>query len=271
MASVVFNRCNECLCRDISNELDFLTIFLKREKVRVFIIFYDIFLSNNIDAQAFFHFSRRYEGCCISRTWNARCSAQVPCTILYFTDKTIPWRAISRDNYHTTALWFAGRRGGEGEWVPVNIYCEGNLISEESIFRAMSPGIMIHRERICPCVLFYEARAFATREGKKERRKKIRGILPFSGSLILTTMTPAVRELTWTRKFPFATYGKYFPKTRKASPNPRRVWYHRKRQKFCLPSRFTPSIEQYNSRCNILSGSLCHKYLWLIIIYCLQV
>lgn len=34
----------------------------------------------------------------------AGCSAQVPCAILYFTDKTIPWRATSRDNYHTTAL-----------------------------------------------------------------------------------------------------------------------------------------------------------------------
>lgn len=53
----------------------------------------------------------------------------------------------------------------------MNIYCEGNLISEESIFRAMSPGIMIHRERICPCVLFYEARAFA-RGGEKKGEKK---------------------------------------------------------------------------------------------------
>lgn len=60
--------------------------------------------------------------------------------------------------------------------------------------------------------------------GEKRREKKNSRHPPFLlGSLILTTMTPAVRELTWTRKFPFATYGKYFPKTRKASPNPRRV------------------------------------------------
>lgn len=43
----------------------------------------------------------------------------------------------------------------------------------------------------------------------------MRGILPFSGSLILTTMTPAVRELTWTRKFPLQRTGNIFQRPAK--------------------------------------------------------
>lgn len=132
-----------------------------------------------------------------------------------------------------------------------NIYCEGNLISEESVFRAMSPGIMIHRERICPCVLFYEE--CARREKKKKKNSRHPPFLWFSypnnydaGS----TGTYLDAEIS------FATYGKYFPKTRKASPNPRRVWYHREQQKFCRPSRFIRAEEQYNLWYNILGVSM---------------
>lgn len=160
-----------------------------------------------------------------------RYSKYPSCIILYFTDKTT--RRLCK------IITIQRRYDSRCASVPVNIYREGNLISEESIFRAMSHPVLwfIANEYVRARSILYEER--------RKKKKEIRGILPFSGSLIPTTMTPAVRELTWTRKFPFATYGKYFPKTRKASPNPRRVWYHRDRRKFCHRTQ-SPSHSIYS-------------------------
>lgn len=63
---------------------------------------------------------------------------------------------------------------------------------------------MIHRERICPCVLFVVVVVvIVTSSSAFDAEKNSRHPLSFSGSLILTTMAEEmVRELTWTRKFP---------------------------------------------------------------------
>jgi len=73
---------------------------------------------------------------------------------------------------------------------------------------------MIHRERICPCVLFREEPLSSLRRALSTR-KKIRSIFSFSGSLILTTMAETMRELTWTRKFPLQRTGNIFQRPAK--------------------------------------------------------
>lgn len=122
---------------------------------------------------------------------------------IFYPDKTIPWRATSRDNYHTTALWFA-------EWVPEYLlrreFNIGGIRFQSDVARYYDSS------RTNMSVHSILRRARPTR---KKRRKKIRDILPFSGSLILTTMTPAVRELTWTRKFPLQRTGNIFQRPAK--------------------------------------------------------
>lgn len=92
-------------------------------------------------------------------------------------------------------------------------------------------GIMIHRERICPCVLFREESSSSS-SGALDAEKNSRHLLflwfsypnNYGGDGAGTYLDAEIS---------FATYGKYFPKTRKASPNPCRVWYHCERWKFC--------------------------------------
>lgn len=60
------------------------------------------------------------------------------------------------------------------------------------------------------------------------RGKKIRGIFPFfwfsyPNNRCEVVAAATAREPYLDAEISFATYGKYFPKTRKASPNPRRV------------------------------------------------
>lgn len=79
-------------------------------------------------------------------------------------------------------------------------------------------GIMIHRERICPCVLFREEPSSSSSSAEKNSRHLL--FLWFSypnnyGGDGAGTYLDA--------EISFATYGKYFPKTCKASPNPCRV------------------------------------------------
>lgn len=102
------------------------------------------------------------------------------------------------------------------------------------------PGIMIHRERICPYVLFRRGAVdvVVVASGVLDAEKNSRHPLflwfsypnNYGGDGAGTYLDAEIS---------FATYGKYFPKTRKASPNPCRVWYHCERWKFCRLSRLS--------------------------------
>lgn len=120
----------------------------------------------------------------------------------HITNKNIPY-VTSRNNYHMI-LWFTGQH----EYSEYSSRREFNI--REIHFQRCS-GIMIYRERICPCVLFRHRRCV-----KRFRRgKKIPSILSFTGSLILTTMAETMRELTWTRKFPLQRTGNIFQRPAK--------------------------------------------------------
>lgn len=159
--------------------------------------------------------------------------------------------------------------GGEGRgWVPVNIYCEGNLISEESIFRAMSPGIMIHRERICPCVLFYEARAFATREEEKKEGKKKFAASSLSPGFSYPNNYDAGGAGTYLdAEISFCNVREIFSKDPQSLSKSTPCMISSRAAKVLSPvSVSTRAIEQYNSWCDNLNASLTHKYLLLIIV-----
>jgi len=114
---------------------------------------------------------------------------------------------ISRNNYYTV-LWFVERHEYHGGYPSRREFNIGGIH-----FQRCS-GIMIHCERICPCVLFCEEPSSSLRRAHSTR-KKIRGILSFSGSLILTTMAETIRKLTWTRKFPLQRTGNIFQRPAK--------------------------------------------------------
>jgi len=134
----------------------------------------------------------------------------IPCVII------IIWSYDLRDNTST-----------------VNIHREGNLISEESIFNDVPVLWFIANEYVRT---FYFVVVVASSAFDAEKNSKHLLFHWFSypnnyGGDDAGTYLDA--------EISFATYGKYFPKTRKASPNPCCVWYHCERWKFCRLPRLS--------------------------------
>lgn len=113
---------------------------------------------------------------------------------------------------------------------------------------------MIHRERICPCVLFYEARAFRDARGGKGG----------GGEKKFAAYPPSLR-FSYPNNYDAGGAGTYLD-AEISFRNVREIFFQRPAkplqihavydiiasgESFVSRLRFTPAIEQYNSRCDI--------------------